>query len=478
MKHVFLFAMVLAAPFLAAESGIDAWLRYAPVADDALPRYASLPASAVVLGNSVVLTTAQKELIRGLRGMLARTVRADTALPAESAMVLGTLRQLRAIEPSFTVEAELPPDGFWLVSRQLHRQPCLIVAAENDRGVLYGVFALLAKIARREDVNHLDETQRPFAPIRWVNQWDNVNGSIERGYGGGSIFFENGAVRSDLSRAAEFARLLASVGINGCTINNVNANPTLLDPGFIPQLARIAEAFRPWGVRFAVAIDLSSPKVIGGLDTFDPVDPRVAAWWQAKFDEIYRQIPDFAGVVVKADSEGRLGPAEYDRTPADGANVVARALKPHGGLVFYRAFVYNHHLDWRNPKNDRARAAYDIFHPLDGKFDDNVVIQIKYGPIDFQVREPVSPLFGGLEQTNQAIELQIAQEYTGQQRHLCFWVPMWKEVLDFDLRVNGRATPVKNIVSGRSFHRPTGGFVGVSNVGMDANWLGSQLAMA
>ena len=181
---------------------------------------------------------------------------------------------------------------------------------------------------------------------------------------------------------------------------------------------------------------------------------------------------------MKADSEGRVGPSTYGRTHADAANVIARALKPHGGVVFYRAFVYNHHLDWRDLKNDRAKAAYDNFHPLDGAFDDNAIVQIKYGPIDFQVREPVSPLFGGLRHTNEAIELQITQEYTGQQRHLCFLAPMWKEILDFDLRVDDKPTPVKELVAGRVFHRPVGGFVGVANVGMDANWMGSPLAMA
>ena len=197
-----------------------------------------------------------------------------------------------------------------------------------------------------------------------------------------------------------------------------------------------------------------------------------------KVGKIYQLIPDFGGFVIKADSEGRPGPSSYGRTPADAANVIARALKPHGGILFYRAFVYDHHLDWRNPKNDRARAAYDIFHPLDGKFDDNVIVQIKYGPIDFQAREPVSPLFGGLEKTNQGIELQITQEYTGQQRHLCFLPVMWKEILDFDLHVNGNKTPVRDLVAGKVFDRPAGAFVGVANVGMDENWLGHPLAMA
>jgi alpha-glucuronidase len=191
----------------------------------------------------------------------------------------------------------------------------------------------------------------------------------------------------------------------------------------------------------ALSVDLSSPKIRGGLDTFDPLDSRVAAWWRAKADEIYRAIPDFDGFVMKADSEGRAGPAAYGRTPADAANYDRGCPEATWGVLFCRAFVYDHHLDWRNLKDDRAKAAYDIFHLLDGKFADNVIIQIKYGPIDFQVREPVSPLFSGLQKTNEAIELQITQEYTGQQRHLCFLVPMWQEVLNFDLHAAGEAHP-------------------------------------
>ena len=288
----------------------------------------------------------------------------------------------------------------------------------------------------------------------------------------------NGHVVEDLTRVGDYARLLASIGIDGCTVNNVNANPRVLTSEFLPELARLAGAFRPWGVRMSIAVDFSSPKVIGGLDTFDPLDPRVADWWKQKVDEVYRAIPDLGGFVLKADSEGRVGPSAYGRTHADAANVIARALKPHRGILLYRGFVYDHHMDWRNPKNDRARAAYDNFAQLDGKFDDNVLIQIKNGPIDFQVREPASPVFGVLEHTNQAIELQITQEYTGQQRHLCYLAPMWKQVLDFDMHAEDRPTPVKDIVAGHTFHRPTGGFVGVSNVGRDSNWLGHDLAMS
>ncbi len=461
---------------LSAEDGHSAWLRYAPLPEQARTQYAALPSAVVRLGDSPVVRSAEGELTDGLGKMLAKTVR-DSAEVRQPSFVLGTVTDLRRSLPGLHVP-ELSGDAYALVTTRIHGLPCIVIAGGNDRAVLYGIFALLRKIATEESVSNLGELQKAYTPLRWVNQWDNLNGTIERGYAGPSIFFENGAVRSDLSRAGEYARLLASIGINACAVNNVNADPHILQPDFLPQLARIADAFRPWGVQLAISVDLGSPKTIGGLDTFDPLSPSVIEWWRKKVDDIYAAIPDFAGFVVKADSEGRVGPSSYGRTPADAANVLARALKPHGGFLFYRAFVYNHHLDWRDHKADRARAAYDIVHPLDGKFDDNVVVQIKYGPIDFQVHEPVSPLFGGLERTNEAIELQITQEYTGQQRHVCFLVPLWKNMLDFDLRVRGKSTPVKDLVSGKTFDRPVGGFAGVANVGMEPNWLHHPLALA
>lgn len=476
---LFVFCSLLATAWTAnAETGADAWLRYAPLAPNEVNYYKSIPEVTVSSVDSEILASATTELARGVRGMLGKSLKLTTALSSQPAIVIGTVDQVRKIAPDIVNIPNLGSEGFWLTSHQVHGFKCIVIAGASDRGVLYGVFAFLRKIARHSDLWSLNDLQQPSAPERWINQWDNLDGSIERGYAGRSIFFENGRVRLDLTRASEYARLLASVGLNGCSINNVNADPRILDSNFLPEIVRIAQAFRPWGVRLGVSIDVSMPKTIGNLDTFDPLDVRVAQWWQNKFDEIYRLIPDFGGVVVKADSEGRLGPAVYGRTPADVANVIAQALKPHGGIVFYRAFVYDHHLDWTNLKNDRAKAAYHIFHPLDGKFDDNVIVQIKYGPIDFQVREPVSPLSGGLENTNVGIELQITQEYTGQQRHTCFLVPMWKQVLDFDLRVSDRSTLVKDVVAGTRFRRPVGGYIGVANVGLDENWLANYLALA
>jgi alpha-glucuronidase len=457
-----------------AETGHDAWLRYAAIHwPSPLQRYHRV----VVLGESEVTHTAEAELVRGLQGMLGRRLQSGKRI-SSGAIVLGTLPSLEQKFPHLSQSVELEPDGYWLKTTILEGDQVLLVAGSNDRGVLYGVFALLRRIALRQAIDRLDEKQNPSAPIRWTNEWNNLDGSVERGYGGRSIFFAGSSVVPDLGRVQEYARLLASTGINGCVVNNVNADTRILASDFLPQLARVAAGLRPWGIRLSIAVDFASPEKIGGLNTFDPLDARVAGWWKQKADEIYRLVQDFGGFLMKADSEGRAGPSAYGRTHAQGANVIARALKPHGGILIYRAFVYDHHLDWNNLKADRARAAYDSFAPRDGEFDDNVAVQIKYGPIDFQVREPVSPLIGALQHTNEVLELQITQEYTGQQRHLCFLAPMWKEVLDFDLHVNGGNTPAKKLVSGQTFHRPVGGFVGVANVGQDSNWLGYDLAQS
>ena len=392
-----------------------------------------------MVGSSPVLESARQELTRGLR--------------------------MTGLEIVLRTSSALKADGYSLKMEGGK----IVITGSNDRGALYGAFALLRKIALGESIEKLNEKSEPRVPVRWVNHWDNLDGSIERGYGGRSIFWDNGAARADLARVRDYGRMLASLGINGCSINNVNVNPRILAPDFLPEIVRIADTLRPWGVRTVLSVDFGSPQKVGGLDTFDPLDPKVIAWWKAKTDEIYRAVPDLGGFIIKADSEGRVGPSVYGRTHADAANVVARALKPHGGMIFYRGFVYDNKMDWRNLKNDRARAADDNFRSLDGKFDDNVVIQIKNGPIDFQVREPASPLFGTLARTQQAIELQITQEYMGQARHTVFLVPMWKEVLDFDLRVGGRATPVKSRVNA---------VVGVSNVGLDETWFGNHLSQA
>lgn len=465
--------------------GDPAWLVYRAVSPaDVFGASGEIPDTIIVLGQNVMEESAANELALGWRGMLNHVPRvAESGAPnaanlAESAVVVGTQAEVRAWRPELAAGVALGADAY-----RLHRAGNIFVVEGGDaRGALYGAFALLRDIAEEHSLRTLDETSQPWAAVRWTDEWDNPNGTIERGYAGPSIFFEDGHVRADLSRAAAYARLLASIGIDGCNINNVNASASLLLPENLKGIARIADAFRPYGVRLSLSVDIASPEKIGGLPTFDPLDPRVEAWWRDKADEIYRLIPDFAGFTVKADSEGQPGPHQYGRTQAQAANVLARALAPHGGVVLYRAFVYNNHLDWRDLKADRAKAAYDIFHPLDGKFDANVIVQIKYGPIDFQVREPISPLFAGLPHTNEAMELQITQEYTGQQMHLVYLAPMWKISLDTDMRASTQAPPlyVRDLLSGRpadTQHHSLGGFIGVADVGTE-RWLGNPLALA
>ncbi len=479
MMRVLCFVLLLPA-LASAETGEAAWLRYAPLAGNAARRDESaLPRTLVALGDAAPILKARDEIVLGVRGMLGRELTIAAQVPAGGAIVVGTLARVRDALPQLDLRDGIGPDGFRLKTALHNGARVIVIAGESERGALYGAFAWLRRIATNEAIATLDETQVPYAPLRWVNEWNNIDGSIERGYGGRSIFWDAGHIRQDLSRVAEYGRLLASLGINGISINSVNANPVVLSPELLPEVVRVAEVLRPWGIRLALAIDFGSPQSLGKLPTYDPLDPSVIAWWKARADDIYKAIPDFGGFVLKADSEGRVGPSAYGRTHADAANVVARALAPHGGVIFYRGFVYDHHMDWNNPKNDRARAAYDNFHPLDGQFDENAIVQIKHGPIDFQVREPASPLVGALERTNEAIELQITQEYMGQARHTVFLVPMWKETLDFDLHVGaGGPSPVKAIVAGRTFHRPTGGFVGVSNVGLAPNWFNNHLSQA
>jgi alpha-glucuronidase len=461
-----------------AEDGSRGWVRYAPpFLSHPDPAYAQMPPALVNLDSSLVASAAQSQLQEGVDSMLHRTLRVEPQPLDYGAWVLGTTAELQAVFPRYH-PPPLRPEGFSISALTVQGHTDWLIAGADSRGLLYGVFHVLSGIARGQSFAALEGSESPAAPIRWVNQWDNLDGSIERGYAGRSIFFEDGHVRSDLTRVFAYGRLLASVGINGCTINNVNADPRILAPATISQIARIADLFRGWGVRVSLAVDIASPQKIGGLDTFDPGNPQVAAWWRDKVDQIYAAIPDFAGFVVKADSEGQPGPSRYGRTPADAANMLAAALKSHGGIVMYRAFVYNHHLDWNNPKADRARAAYDIFHPLDGQFADNVVIQIKNGPIDFQVREPVSPLFAGLRKTNTAVELEITQEYMGQAHDLVYLPTQWSTYLNFNLHAENRDTPLKSIVDGLTFHRPLGGYIGVANVGLDTNWMSHPLSMA
>ncbi|MBX6750214.1 MAG: alpha-glucuronidase [Micromonosporaceae bacterium] len=348
------------------------------------------------------------------------------------------------------------------------------VLAEAPAGLLYGLFHVvrLGEAAFADDFPAT--VHRPVHARRMLDHWDNVDrhpvmGQVERGYSGGSIFWRDGVALRDEARVKAYARLVAATGINAVAVNNVNVHATeahlLTDR--LDEVAWLADVFRPYGIRVHLSVSFNAPMLLGGLPTADPLDPSVAAWWAAVTKNVYDAIPDFGGYVVKADSEGQPGPFGYGRSHADGANVLADALAPYGGVVHWRAFVYNHRQDWRDRSTDRARAAYDHFAPLDGQFRDNVILQVKYGPIDFQTREPVSPVIAAMARTRVAVELQVTQEYTGQQQHVCYLGPQWSETLSFPL-----AEP--RTVSELS----TGGLVAVSNVGDDEYWTGHPLAQA
>ncbi|WP_232667948.1 alpha-glucuronidase [Pseudonocardia sp. TRM90224] len=342
-------------------------------------------------------------------------------------------------------------------------------------GLLHGLFHLVRLGEAAFGPDRPTERHAPAYPLRMLDHWDNVDvhpvmGQVERGYSGGSIFYADGRVRADLSRVAEYGRLLAAVGINRVAINNVNVHrrEARLLTDDLAGVARIADVLRPWGIGVHLSVSFNSPVLLGGLATADPLDPGVQEWWARTTARVYEAVPDFGGYVVKADSEGRPGPFAYGRDHADGANLLARAVAPFGGTVHWRAFVYDHRQDWRDRSTDRARAAYDHFVPLDGRFDDNVVLQVKHGPMDFQVREPLSPVLAAMPRTHLAVELQVTQEYTGQQRHVCYLGPAWSELLGFRLRGPGGATVAEDV----------GGVVAVSNVGDDRFWTGHPLAQA
>ncbi|SPO07453.1 probable Alpha-glucuronidase A [Cephalotrichum gorgonifer] len=468
----------------AAEDGLAAWLRYAPV-PYAKCHHKNLPSVIVTLNatEGLPVYTAGQELADGISSMFGKKLtfdEPDSHGNHRPTVTVGTVEAFSASGGDIEDLPELITDGYFLDISGGN----VLILGQNERGALYGTFQYLERLAQGK-VSDDSIASNPDAPIRWVNQWDNLqdggtHGSVERGYGGDSIFFWDGKVRDDLTRVGLYARLLASIGLNAVVANNVNANETILTPENLDGFARIADAMRPYGVQLGMALNFASPQLLGDLDTFDPLEQSVIDWWHTTTDSIYERIPDMAGYLVKANSEGQAGPLTYNRTLADGANLFAGALKPHGGTMMFRAFVYDHKnlnqtLDW---KADRANAAVDFFDVLDPDFADNVVIQVKYGPIDFQVREPVSPLFAHLEETGSAIELQITQEYLGQQAHLVYLAPMWKEILDFDLRAGGKDSPVSDIVNGKRFGNGLGGYAGVVNVGHNTTWLGSHLAMS
>ena len=373
-------------------------------------------------------------------------------------------------------DGQLPPEGFGI--RLAEGSLCL--AAADESGLLYGVFHILRQMAMQRPPEAWQTLQSPDIRNRILNHWDNMDGSIERGYAGRSFFFQDNDIILD-ERTLDYARLIASVGINGVVINNVNVKERaswLITPAYMEKLAQLVDIFAGYGIRLYLSLNYAASIDVGGLASADPLDTEVIAWWQAQMALIHEQLPGLGGFLVKADSEGRPGPFTYGRSQAQGANMLANAIAPYGGVIIWRCFVYNCMQDWRDEKTDRAKAAYDNFIHTDGEYLSNVILQIKNGPMDFQIREPVSPLFGAMKRTNQMLEVQIAQEYTGQQIDVCYLIPMFKAVLDFRTHCASENDSVFDIITGRTYPMRYSGICAVSNTGNDENWCGSDLAAA
>jgi len=460
-------ALLLAGPVSAApaavEDGYDLWLRYRAVEAPWRARYASAGTAIVTGAPSPTLDAAAEELRRGLTGLLG-TAPPAAAGAVDGAILLGTPRSLPRLASLRLPLGRVGSQGYVIRTMRVDGRRATVIAANGDIGVLYGVFDYLRRLQTRQPVDALDVVEAPKVKLRLLNHWDNLDRTVERGYAGFSIWDWHKLPAYLDPRYTDYARANASIGINGTVLTNVNANADVLTPPFLEKVAALAGVFRPYGIQVFLTARFSAPIEIGGLKTADPLDPKVRAWWEAKADEIYRHVPDFGGFLVKANSEGQPGPQDYDRDHADGANMLADAMKRHGGVVIWRAFVYSN-----EQPEDRARQAYSEFKPLDGKFRDNVLVQVKNGPIDFQPREPFHPLFGAMPETPLMMEFQITKEYLGFATHLAFLGTMWEEVLDEDTYRPQRGTPVADTISGMA---------GVANIGTDRNWSGSHFDQA
>lgn len=470
-------------------------------------------ASVFVYGNTPTLELVRQELVGGLSSLSSRNVLLDenadllVGIPSRlpQHFTSGWQKELNAIGR----------EGFILRTSRFDNESKLILVANTDIGLLYGAFALLRRL-QIGGVQSANMVERPRVSLRLLNHWDNLDGTIERGYAGRSLWKWdelpgnlgrgpqggrlNEAGGGDLKNAmspryALYARACASIGINGTVLNNVNADARILQADYLAKVGALADVFRPYGLRVFLSANFASPKMIGGVPTSDPMHPGVRIWWKKKAQEIYDLIPDFGGFLVKANSEGQPGPQDYGRTHADGANMLADALAPHGGIVIWRAFVYDEKVD-----PDRIKRAYKEFKPLDGKFRDNVMLQVKNGPLDFMPREPFHPLFGAMEKTPVMAEVQATQEYLGQSKHLVFLGTMWKEFLDTDTHAHGDGSMVGRVLShGASdghdatprssdsrivtsrllpIEYPLTGIAAVANTGDDANWCGHDFSQA
>ncbi len=455
-----------------AEDGYDLWLRYRPLEPSWEARYRPRLTHIVARINRPTILAAAQELERGLAGMMGEAPVERETVMGDGAVVI-TVAGSPLLEGLDLPFAKLGDEGYLIRSATIDGRRVTIIAGNKDVGALYGVFRFLKLIQTRQPIDALDIVDAPRLKVRVLNHWDNLDRHVERGYAGQSLWDWQKLPLYKDPRYTDYARANASLGINGTVLTNVNANADILRPEYLDKVKALAEVFRPWGIKVYLTARFSAPIEIGGLKTADPLDPAVRAWWKAKIDQIYAVIPDFGGFLVKANSEGQPGPADYRRTHADGANMFAEALAPHGGIVMWRAFVYAA----ENP-DDRHKQAYAEFQPLDGRFRDNVLVQVKNGAIDFQPREPFHPLFGAMPRTPLMMEFQITKEYLGFATHLAYLGTMWEEALQSDTFRPGKGSTVAKVLETPVDPGAATGMAGVANVGSDINWSGSQFDQA
>ena len=456
---------------LAGNNGYQLWLNYEPLASTVQQENYKEAVGTIFLKNdSPTKAVIQKELDLALGGMLAYKVPFSDQINSQCKLLID-LADSRSVQdriPSPDLE-KIEAEGF-LITRAGGR---LIITAKDELGLLYGTFRFIQLIQRQASLESLLVQDHPKIKKRILNHWDNLDRTVERGYAGFSIWNWHELPEYIDQRYIDYARANASIGINGTVVTNVNANALVFREDYLEKAAALADAFRPYGIKLYLTARFSSPIEQGGLATADPLDPQVQEWWNERVKEIYALIPDFGGFLVKANSEGQPGPQQYNRTHADGANLLAKAVAPYGGIVMWRAFVYSD-----EEPTDRAKQAYDEFVPLDGKFLPNVLIQVKNGPIDFQPREPIHPLFGAMEKTPLMMEFQITKEYLGQGTHLVGLANMYEEILQTDTYVKGEGSTVAKLIDGSLFKQELTGIAGVANIGTALNWTGNLFGQA
>jgi alpha-glucuronidase len=459
-----------------AENGYRLWLQYDIISDDKLlTEYRKSITGWIIEGESPVLLASGNELQLGLNGLLGQTVPVVSSVRNHGVIVAGTPKSSEIIA-SLNLKDKLKDvndEGYIIINTLYKRKKIIVIAANNDIGVLYGTFHFLRLLQTHQSITGLSVGTSPKTKIRLLNHWDNLNGTVERGYAGLSLWDWKALPDSISPRYADYARANASIGINGSVLTNVNANALILTKDYLLKVAALANIFRPYGIKVYLTARFSAPVEIGKLKTADPLNPEVIDWWKKKADEIYKYIPDFGGFLVKANSEGQPGPQNYNRSHADGANMLADAVSPHNGIVMWRAFVYDN-----NVPDDRAKQAYNEFAPLDGKFRKNVLIQVKNGPVDFQPREPFHPIFGAMPKTPLMTEFQITQEYLGASVHLVYLAPLYEECLKSDTYSKGKGSLVAMVIDGTLENHSLTGMAGVTNIGNDTNWTGHPFAQA